>query len=283
MFRWVFLCSLLPCIDTELTNIIFRRIKALHSVLGVRNQSIKIVQIPAKLSNADRIKKLNFENKYLFGAATKTKLKEKKFKASVVTSVDVDPQPSEEVKNPKDINSEIYWMCHHVPEVQDFTKPTKKAKSEPKTKKAAEELKPAVEKVKKKKSKVAKDDEISIVEDVASVLPSATPKDSRSFLSNTDSDSESSGDEREIPFKSDQLRAILNFPMSLSSSKVISSFDKFALEVPSIKLPSVSKVLQATMPEHQRQALMRWKTKKIAELGPEGFEIMQKCKFTEIF
>lgn len=275
-------------------------IKTLHTALGIRNKSIKIVQIPANanLSKADRIKKLNFENKYLYGPA----LSKKKVKAA---SADVDPQPSEEVKNPNDIQSEIYWTCHHVPEVQDFTKPAKKAKYEPKTKTAAasktakpkdatkskvedlnlqSEVVPAMEKEKKKKAKVAKDSEIPTIEDVASGLPLAV-KNSRSSLSKNeqiDSDSESSADEREIPFKSDQLRAILNFPMSLSSSKVISSFDKFALDVPSIQLPSVSKVLQATMPENQRQALMRWKTKKIAELGLEGFEIMQKCKFTRI-
>lgn len=37
------------------------------------------------------------------------------------------------------------------------------------------------------------------------------------------------------------------------------------------KLPSVSKILNATMPEEQAQALKRWEAKMISQLGEEGF------------
>lgn len=43
-------------------------------------------------------------------------------------------------------------------------------------------------------------------------------------------------------------------------------------------MPSVGKVLQATMPEQSRRALLNWKQLKIAELGIDGFLELQKCE-----
>lgn len=70
----------------------------LHDVLGVRNQSVKILQIgPKSITKADRIKKLNFENKYLYGA----KIKEKEEKeVQPVVAIDDDGT------NKKDLSSE---------------------------------------------------------------------------------------------------------------------------------------------------------------------------------
>lgn len=45
------------------------------------------------------------------------------------------------------------------------------------------------------------------------------------------------------------------------------------------KLPSVSKIIQATMPPEQRAILDRWEANKIAELGEEGFQEMKKELF----
>lgn len=45
------------------------------------------------------------------------------------------------------------------------------------------------------------------------------------------------------------------------------------------KLPSVSTILEATMPEDQRRILDRWKAKMIKELGKEGFEEYRKGLF----
>ena len=41
------------------------------------------------------------------------------------------------------------------------------------------------------------------------------------------------------------------------------------------KLPSVSKIIQATMPPEQRAILDRWEANKIAELGKLNFLIIQ--------
>lgn len=200
-------------------------------VTSARQLAIKITQVEnIRLSKADRVKKLHYENKYLFGSSIK--VKKKKFQEPV--------EHVEESKNSKDMSSEIYWTCLHVPEVQDFTKKSKCGR--------------------KKKS-----------QDIAPELPN----DALTDLLNKNNDVIAA--EREIPFENEQLRAIPNFPLVWSESKTI-GLDKLVPLESSIRLPSVSKILQATMPETARLALVRWKNQKIEELGLEGFEIFQQCK-----
>lgn len=279
----------------------FSRIKVLHNLIVARQQSVKILQIQSKkISKADRIKKLNFENKHLFGS----KIKEKEVAA--VEPVDVENLSS------KDISSEIYWTCLHVPEVQDFTKVSKPAKVKETGKKQKKTLEVAVEqdeakpKVKvatEKKSKKVPEVKIErnfkkeprktvIIPDVLlpsslanleKNLPSIKGEIKDKLLTNfklRPMESETrNGPEQEIPFDSPQLREIPNFPMVLSKlNRIVTEFDKFVPKDSSILKPSVSKVLQATMPDNQRAALMHWKQLKISELGLEGFELMQKCK-----
>lgn len=310
-------------------HIYFRRITALHNVISIRHKSVKIVQVEAKkITKADRIKKLHFENKYLYGA----KHKEKENKTNQVEI------PLEENADPKDISSEIYWTCLHVPEVQDFTKPTKGRKKkklkdeEPivveKTEKPVRKPKDVQNLVKvplklatnskvkkitvKAEGKNASTSPVTAevpIESAVKFVPRRKPPreiikvpqlpdsltrfytdlpDVKLKIKNTlnnsfklpsmESESDDSSDALEIPFESHQLRAILNFPLTLSNSKLINTFDKFIPEETSIPTPSVSKILQSTMPQSQRLALVKWKNMKISELGLEGFEQMQQCK-----
>ena len=46
-----------------------------------------------------------------------------------------------------------------------------------------------------------------------------------------------------------------------------------------LPLPSVSKIIQKTMPEQQRMWLERWEKAQIAKLGIEGFKAMKKQMF----
>jgi hypothetical protein len=303
----------------------------------VRNQSVKITQIKLKnVSKADRIKKLHYENKYLYGAKIKKNEKE-----DVIVM-----NAGEETANPKEISSEIYWTCLHVPEVQDFTKPSKKTKEKKskkdsdkpvKPKKVADEatIKPEVIgsgkplKISKKylvQVKTSnKEQKLTAVETASDIscedgeklsdtkwkrkpaerivkvpelpktltklrsviLPEVKAKMKQTLSNNfklkdleSSGDSGSSDDERDIPFETQQLRAIPNFPLILNSNKlVVDTFEKFIPgESAGYTMPSVSKVLQATMPQSQRLALIQWKNLKISEMGLEGFEIMQKCK-----
>jgi hypothetical protein len=342
----------------------------LNNLILVRNRCMKITQIPlSKISKADRIKKLQSDNKSLFGAKIKEK-KVKGVKPAVTESLPVEEPQTATKKH--DISSEIYWTCHHVPEVQDFTKKTKKTStgSQKKKKTKTDEIAEGAEikvSTKKKKSeevsdvpktatkvkakqkeenqeleskqpaqdnqnevplKLLKEDDsdvsrafkdklldvkfpfkmvdsgqplqkvvkkspqkvqvkVKVPETLTQlsrkVLPSRDKKVvnlmNNSFKSYpTEPETNQIEDEREIPFKNQQLRSIPYFPMFLNASKVISMFDNISTDKPPTFMPSVSKILQATMPAAQRQALIQWKNLKISELGLEGFEKMQQCK-----
>lgn len=80
-------------------------------------------------------------------------------------------------------------------------------------------------------------------------------------------------DEQEIPFDMDELNSIVKYQLvsdKCSLSQTISLTDR------SMKIPSISKILTATMPEGARIALRKWKMAKITELGPDGFKKYEK-------
>jgi len=267
---------------------LFRRISCLRSALGQVRCVKKINQIEPEISKADRIKKLHYENKMLYGAAL-TEPKNKKKKAPVKQEVVAVEHKT------NDLSSEIYWTCLHVPEVPDFTK-SKKAdkKSKPPKEKAEKKLKPPKEKAEKPaKKKVPQKEIIKLPESLEKLHENLFPVAVKVNIRNTldasfkvaqiesDTSSGDSSDENIIPFEQGQLREMTNFPMILGNHKVLDVFDKFITKESAFPVPSVSKVLQATMPLMQRKALMQWKTLKIAELGLEGFELMQKCKLLD--
>lgn len=77
-----------------------------------------------------------------------------------------------------------------------------------------------------------------------------------------------------IPFTDTDLKSLLDYPMVCD--KIDTS------ELPTMEsqaLPSVGKILQATMPERARWALKKWKLAKIAELGESGFQEYQQQNF----
>lgn len=81
---------------------------------------------------------------------------------------------------------------------------------------------------------------------------------------------------QEIPFNMDELSSMVKYPIvpgKCSLSQTVSLTDK------SIQIPSISKVLAATMPEGTRIALKKWKMAKIAELGADGFKQYEKETF----
>lgn len=73
-----------------------------------------------------------------------------------------------------------------------------------------------------------------------------------------------------IPFNDETLNSIVNYPLVCEKSPL--SQTQELISDRSLRLPSISKVLQATMPESARIALRKWKLGKIAELGVDGFK-----------
>ena len=185
---------------------------------------------------------------------------------------------------PHDKTGEMFWLLQHKP-VLDFEKPSKK----PKVK--SEKKKTKTSKVTTSTSKKAPTPELP---DQNLYLPDAPPRIKKDpMLDNLKSTMDISFEskllklekeknffqiEREIPFDIQQLRQITSFPVSIGKQKVLDLFQPFDPNQSSYPLPSVSKVLQATMPLMSRNALVLWKTTKIAELGLEEFNLMQQCK-----
>uniref|UniRef100_A0A182MYE1 Mitochondrial genome maintenance exonuclease 1 n=1 Tax=Anopheles dirus TaxID=7168 RepID=A0A182MYE1_9DIPT len=165
-----------------------------------------------KLSKADVIKRLNYENKALFGAVVKPAKKKRK----ATTQNEPTPQtPGVETE----YSSEMYWQSRNVSRMTES-----KATGE-----KAEDSSPA---------------------------PAELP----------------------TPFSEQELHSITKFPLLPSGDGI---FERNWIrheqhESDRYESPSVNRVLAATMPETSRQALLRWKTSKIAELGEEGFQQLQK-------
>lgn len=77
-----------------------------------------------------------------------------------------------------------------------------------------------------------------------------------------------------IPFDDGALKSIVSYPLMCDKKSPHQVHDVLADS--SIRLPSISKVLQATMPDSARFALKKWKLAKIAELGLDGFKRYEK-------
>lgn len=82
---------------------------------------------------------------------------------------------------------------------------------------------------------------------------------------------------QKIPFDETALKSMVNYP--LVCEKIASSQTEKLMADNSVRLPSISKVLQATMPESARIALRKWKLSKIAELGFDGFKQYEQDTF----
>merc|ERR1712051_602256 len=79
----------------------------------------------------------------------------------------------------------------------------------------------------------------------------------------------------QYPFENELKK---NFLKSQSDIDDIDDYLSFPRKF-SLKLPSVSKIIQATMPPEQRAILDRWEANKIAELGEEAFQEIKKELF----
>lgn len=217
------------------------------------------------------IKYLNFANKALFGGV----VAKKPLISSKVPSIQ---EPTHSSKYVVDNQSEMYWMLQHQP--SSVAPPRRKRTVGSKNKKATKRQPPSsiVEPVKAAQ-------EISIKSKKIKRSSISTPKVLAEF-----SDSLCKPPVKQQPFKGnatmktgcldDNFRGILSVPafglVDSNSEELGHYIGANRLDIK--QMPSVGKVLQATMPEASRRALMQWKLLKIAELGEEGFNELQQCK-----
>lgn len=94
------------------------------------------------------------------------------------------------------------------------------------------------------------------------------------FIISNRANAQLNNSEPSIPFSENELKSIIKYPMLCEKATMAQTED--ILTNKSIYLPSISKILQATMPEPARIALKKWKLAKIAELGAEGFRQFEK-------
>lgn len=192
----------------------------------------------AVLTSADLLKSFNYENKALFGAVKKSKKKAGKVKVSSSC-------------NESEGSSEMYWLLEHKPSAPVDTG----------------------EQLKKKPGRPRKKSSLPITS------PENNSNDSKSDISSSFSGNSSSNpphrtEAKEIPFSNKGIKSILNFPLISTevqdAPETIRDYDSL--------LPSVGKILQATLSDSARKSLIEWKLTKIRELGEDGFNQMQQSE-----
>lgn len=181
---------------------------------------------------------LHFELKQLYGAVVRDK--------NTVDKTEVD-EPVEidlalAAKESKSLQAtEIYWLTGHAANPKNIR--IRKSRT------GADSQPPA---------HVASTDSVPQIKEDTKSLVTATTTLLRKFISSEPKPS--------IPFDQSGLESIPKYPL-LCQKVTTNQLD----EALSDRLPSISKILSATMPEASRYILKKWKLAKIAELGEDGF------------
>lgn len=204
------------------------------------------------------MKKLNYETSYLYGSKTKTS------KTAAVAQEEVEKEVS-------GIENEIYWTVKsnkHDSSDNPVLRETKKKKK--------------ATSVKKLKQVMAEEGLPETFAKFKIDLPKPVKVTIQDALNNIETQVATSMSDDQvvqknpIPFNDQQIRHMLNFPLVIDKQDLV--YDMFS-NTPASHFgftPSVSKILQATMSTSQKNALLQWKNLKIAELGIQGFEELQK-------
>lgn len=256
-----------------------------------KNLTINFVKFSTK-SKAYIIKNLNYENKTLYGPAIKIN---KNKKGKTITTVN---NSNSDKNNEKSYESERFWLIEFKKQQnQDLaiknennnknkiTYELSKAKSI-----KIESIKESLSNIKAAQSKFPKNEsDFEIKRLLSSSIPSSSTKEKKSSPLQTEILSSIQNSNlhqlNEIPFNENELKSILKFPLILNdntnfnvniNNTLTTSNNTTAKTILSYKLPSVGKILQATMSEKSRNALINWKLSKINELGQDGFDNLQK-------
>ncbi|KAJ6646772.1 Mitochondrial genome maintenance exonuclease 1 [Pseudolycoriella hygida] len=219
---------------------------SLHMFSSIRQKSTSAVKT---LSKADRIKLLNSTSKCLYGPVIKSKSK-----APTRLKRDEPHQPVEKPEIPAtpetNFSSEMFWVIGNKWN-QMFEKNVgsvaKKQETEP-------TFKPKIRIFKSidKASHVLKKSLEVEVPNSHTLEPTIVQKP--------------------ILLSDEELKNVLKHPL-LTNALTRTPIDLRSSELRNV--PSVGKVLQYTMSESARAALMNWKLSKIRELGEQGFAELQ--------
>lgn len=213
-------------------------------------------------SPKDRILLLNSQSKALYGPVIKTKSqKRSKPSKAKLENDNISPlsAPSDDVaplKKPEtNYGSEMYWIIgNRWNEIVGASLPTISDVNKVNSSSAA---------LNKQTESVAKEKTISELK----------TENAGKFI-----DVKTNGpavNQKPIPLTPEELNNVLKHPLQ---SDVLST-PPTDIRAPELRhIPSVGRVLQYTMPETARNALLNWKLAKISELGEQGFADLQQCE-----
>lgn len=200
-------------------------------------------------SQKDRIKLLNYTSKSLYGPVIKKK-PNKKSQPSVTASV--SPEVTAVKKPETNYGSEMHWIVGN--KWNDLLADNEPIVLEDSTKK-----------------KLSDETLQKQPENDSSINAKENPSDSKVSSSPTTS----FVPQKAFLLSNEQLNNVLKHPLQTDVlSPPPTDIRNWALR----NVPSVGKILQHTMSESARAALLNWKLTKIRELGEKGFADLQQCK-----
>lgn len=225
-----------------------------------------------RFCSSDKIKKINFVNKTLYGAVSK------KTKKTITPTCPI-VQDSAEDQN-ESFSGEIYWLVTHAGKSVDqpasgFAKSTTKRNT-------IQSVGPKVSQEEKAKTLLNTEVQAKPVRKRVSqmkIIHKASANAIPEVIAPRKIDITTSSTSNYVPpivFSPKQLRNVLTVP----PFGLVDWTGAADMPIPDgmMKLPSVTRILQATMSEASRNALLQWKLLKIAELGEDGFYEMQQSE-----
>lgn len=245
---------------------------------------------PYRCFCSERIKKLNFVNKALFGAVQK-KHKIDPTQNAPKSVIDDKPtmvplRPSPPPTRPKiDLSSEMYWMLSHTQQTAPPFNSVRKIKHKKTSITAATSSSSsstidksmfllknnrsirALNKPTKRSLEIHQPDTSPIPPSLTKFTDSLCPVPIK--LKSPNSDIIPS---IRIPLNIVRLTDVLAVPAFGDALRSFPIMEAGDLQ----RVPSVGTILQATMPKAARKALQKWKLLKLAELGEAGFQQMQQ-------
>lgn len=208
-----------------------------------------------KSYQAKKIAKTNFELKQMYGAAIRG---EKENETVETKPIDSSHWAHTKYKHKSSMASEIHWLTGHTAHVKHLKVMSSKSKSTPLSESSS--LKTLSESLTTNTNGFGSHK----LEDTKSLLNST--EDMLRKFNSLKPDCTSA-----IPFDDANFKSILKYPLVCQKATNTEMDDALKTH-----MPSISKILTATMPEASRNALEKWKLGKIAELGEDGFNEYQQ-------
>lgn len=224
--------------------------------------------------SGDKIKKINFVNKALYGAVTK-----KTKKSSTPTSSIVEDSATDHNES---FSGEIYWLVTHAGKFVDEPLAPGSAESATKRKpiKSVGAKVSNAEKINSLLNTKVQDKPVRKRASQMKIIHTVSANKVPEIITPRISDISTPSEPAYVPsivFSPKQLRSVLTVP-AFGLVDWTGAANMPHLPDGMQKLPSVTKILQATMSETSRKALLQWKLLKIAELGEDGFNEMQQSE-----